>query len=434
MSAFGCNGKSISKKIQKLKDTCDMCSVSKVKCSKEKPHCARCEKLDFPCVYSPARRMGRPHPHRDKDRKAKVKDQELQFCSKRATSETVDPGFSVLENETYNSSTRSSSSKPHNITCGFINHDLNSLPLGQQVSNQMDEKSELFKNPDKANNTTLSRESSCRSSRLSKAESRPADGRKSPISGLGDVHSESEYTSSIRSSYDPISGVFTLCNTSIHTKSHSSTVGPFSGMRTPLNVTNDEGSPRGTGKPQVPKSPSYMEEFDLGLDCATTVMLMLQDLNMMDGIPKKCNKGADPPSVHVILNLASVCIRRISKILICPCSQKTEVGLLVAVVCNAILDVYTASLRAPRQQLTSRGYDGRNMIDLGTWDISGEKTSIMSVLEELPKIANLIVQFTKRYQDIEHHLVLDFLPALAVSLKVRLKSVISEAIDSVVKG
>jgi len=47
---------------QKLKDTCDMCSASKVRCNKEKPICSRCEQLGYPCFYSPARRMGRPHP------------------------------------------------------------------------------------------------------------------------------------------------------------------------------------------------------------------------------------------------------------------------------------------------------------------------------------------------------------------------------------
>jgi hypothetical protein len=49
---------------RKLKDSCDMCSSSKVKCDKEKPNCGRCRKLGYPCFYSPARRIGRPHPNR----------------------------------------------------------------------------------------------------------------------------------------------------------------------------------------------------------------------------------------------------------------------------------------------------------------------------------------------------------------------------------
>ncbi|KAF2420222.1 hypothetical protein EJ08DRAFT_30982 [Tothia fuscella] len=49
---------------QKLKDSCDMCSASKVKCDKVKPLCGRCTKLQYPCFYSPARRIGRPHCQR----------------------------------------------------------------------------------------------------------------------------------------------------------------------------------------------------------------------------------------------------------------------------------------------------------------------------------------------------------------------------------
>ncbi|KAL2195742.1 hypothetical protein P885DRAFT_79178 [Corynascus similis CBS 632.67] len=45
---------------RRLKDSCDMCSASKVRCDRQKPICGRCEKLAYPCFYSPARRVGRP--------------------------------------------------------------------------------------------------------------------------------------------------------------------------------------------------------------------------------------------------------------------------------------------------------------------------------------------------------------------------------------
>lgn len=46
---------------RKLKDSCDLCSSSKVRCDKTKPACSRCASLGHPCSYSPARRAGRPH-------------------------------------------------------------------------------------------------------------------------------------------------------------------------------------------------------------------------------------------------------------------------------------------------------------------------------------------------------------------------------------
>lgn len=47
--------------VRKLKDSCDVCSASKLRCDKQKPTCARCASLNRPCTYSPARRGGRPH-------------------------------------------------------------------------------------------------------------------------------------------------------------------------------------------------------------------------------------------------------------------------------------------------------------------------------------------------------------------------------------
>jgi hypothetical protein len=44
--------------IPKLKDSCDTCAASKIRCDKQKPLCGRCERLGYPCFYSPARRTG----------------------------------------------------------------------------------------------------------------------------------------------------------------------------------------------------------------------------------------------------------------------------------------------------------------------------------------------------------------------------------------
>ncbi|CAF9928989.1 MAG: hypothetical protein HETSPECPRED_007247 [Heterodermia speciosa] len=46
----------------KLRQTCDLCSEAKVKCDKGNPRCGRCDRLSYECVYSPARRIGRPRP------------------------------------------------------------------------------------------------------------------------------------------------------------------------------------------------------------------------------------------------------------------------------------------------------------------------------------------------------------------------------------
>lgn len=48
----------------KLRDSCHACSASKVKCSRQKPSCARCAKRGLPCEYLATRRAGRKHDSR----------------------------------------------------------------------------------------------------------------------------------------------------------------------------------------------------------------------------------------------------------------------------------------------------------------------------------------------------------------------------------
>ncbi|MCJ1275994.1 hypothetical protein MMC21_003799 [Puttea exsequens] len=43
----------------KLRKSCDLCALTKVGCTKEKPVCARCAKREQSCIYSAAKRVGR---------------------------------------------------------------------------------------------------------------------------------------------------------------------------------------------------------------------------------------------------------------------------------------------------------------------------------------------------------------------------------------
>ena len=52
----------------KLRDSCHACAASKVKCSKEKPTCARCGKRGLQCGYFVTKRAGRKHDSRPSNR------------------------------------------------------------------------------------------------------------------------------------------------------------------------------------------------------------------------------------------------------------------------------------------------------------------------------------------------------------------------------
>ncbi|PSN61578.1 hypothetical protein BS50DRAFT_504391, partial [Corynespora cassiicola Philippines] len=44
----------------KVRQSCDTCQASKIRCGQERPSCRRCVKYNIDCVYSVSRRAGRP--------------------------------------------------------------------------------------------------------------------------------------------------------------------------------------------------------------------------------------------------------------------------------------------------------------------------------------------------------------------------------------
>ncbi|KAL9130003.1 MAG: hypothetical protein Q9175_007135 [Cornicularia normoerica] len=96
---------------------------------------------------------------------------------------------------------------------------------------------------------------------------------------------------------------------------------------------------------------SSMEAMLLGLecgkplhskfDCVTVAMNILEHLNTTRGTEGPSSPaGLMPPAatLKASISSASLAIKRVSTILICPCSKKPDVGLLVAAVCAALLD------------------------------------------------------------------------------------------------
>jgi hypothetical protein len=128
--------------------------------------------------------------------------------------------------------------------------------------------------------------------------------------------------------------------------------------------------------------------------------------------------GATDPvdEIDALITTVSMAIKRVSTILVCPCSQKTDGGLLAAAVCGTILEIYGLIFHNPTIEVCAETHQ------------HGPNTKIR-VLAELPKVANLVMQFTTRYsssQGVEEYSA-DVLPELAASLKYRLKYMTNEA-------
>ncbi|KAK1751365.1 aflatoxin regulatory protein-domain-containing protein [Echria macrotheca] len=73
----------------KMRDSCNACAVSKIKCSKEKPVCARCTKRGQRCEYLATRRAGRKHEPRPPK---PVPSSSSASCAGRDNSQDVDDG------------------------------------------------------------------------------------------------------------------------------------------------------------------------------------------------------------------------------------------------------------------------------------------------------------------------------------------------------
>lgn len=397
-----------------------MCSASKVRCNKEKPICSRCYKLSYPCFYSPARRIGRPHPPRDK--------------SSRGKSEL---GADLSEPQPRN--------RPRDESGGSVsNVSSDDGPTSQEYQ----ARAKTINNIQISENDFLSDAVfDFRGPATSQMENFPQMNpyivpeahhptRKHHVGDMALFNFDDRVN---RANSSEVDGLFRQAisrsdtNTLIPTTStnSSSTSSNFDHLFEVLAF--------GEG------SASNASEHD----CVTVAISMLQDLNMtcMQRPSGPALPGEiEAPTLDALINTTSIAMKRVSTILVCPCSQKVDVGLLVAAVCATVLDVYGFILRNSSSSNTHRFSVDKptyasmssvndvildpDMMEIGTrplQDGPSEEETIMRVLEKLPQVANLVRQFSKRYSEDAEESSADFLPLLAGSLKSRLKSMTNEA-------
>ena len=310
-----------------LKDTCDMCSASKVKCDKQKPICGRCERLEYPCFFSPARRV-RKHRYNP------------GLSSKKGRRAVAEP-----------------STEPESLSASRDG----SITANSPASDEMVDPS-------------------------------LRSGREGTIS--------TEFAESYPASLPGDSGMV-LPEASGHDSSSSGVLLP---------------DRRG------PSSQS---------DCTAHAISVLQQINLVicENLTTRSplDQGS-PLSLDGLIETASMAIKHVSAMLICPCSARIDTGLMAATVCTAILDIYEMILQQskPSEQLSpSTKRLSRCQHD--------ENSSTMRLLGELPKAAKLMTQFTKRYSQ-ENEGSLKELPGeLATSVTTRLRSLIDEVTNWVIR-
>jgi hypothetical protein len=345
----------------KLKDTCDMCSASKVRCSKEKPVCGRCEQLGYPCFYSPARRMGRPHPPRRPtapSNKARVANGKASALS--------------LENRSRN---RHEKPKRH-----FATSSQDVEQSGRSTANVSN--SAGFKE-------ALGKDHADIGNRYHLEDHMVLD--LPPPTRQKDRYEDDMATFGF-------GGLVDTCPDPISSQNIPYSSPPTLPLRSADPDTIDQMPIFFSGESDFHSTDTHSSESD----CATLAIDMLYALDGKSPTkrPSSSTAGADgieAAPLDDLVNTVSMAIKRVTSILVCPCSQKTDIGLLVAALCAAILDVYS--------MIFHHNKDGKNGLDPSSATVShsdsgfqpSEEATVMHILVELPKVANLVMQFSRRY-------------------------------------
>jgi hypothetical protein len=189
----------------------------------------------------------------------------------------------------------------------------------------------------------------------------------------------------------------------------------FQGLNSPPELDKSRAMPSISERRLASASNSLEDSCES--DCAGIAMALQQQLEAAHERPAFLSGQMDARGADAAMEIVSSAFRQLSTILICPCSERLEVGLLVAAACISILDVYGVIISSSAvRPLSQSGMSTSTMTmedDAMQWnmmDLSGsnscklfiedfeEDVLLVRVMSELSKMATVVMQFTKRYR------------------------------------
>ena len=401
--------------VQRLKNTCDTCATSKIKCSKEKPRCHRCTMLGCPCNYSPARRLGRPNPVREKSPKNKAVPVSGSGGQKHAN-----------QSRSQNSGAKSSIAKDK--AQSLHDDDFRQRPIkklersAHQVSDEVG-----FDVYDPA--LSQNRQSNVlRADQCFSPEAKHTN--RFHYTGNMDIFDINDRLDGANLSEVNETYSLPLPNNDF-SKSFSDIVNHSAGGSTRVD--------------HLSEVLAFAESSDSDAsehDCALAAINLLQDLNMKNTRRSGNATGPDGSgmlTIDALIHTTSTTMKGVSDILACSCSKKVDVGLLVAAICAAILDIYGILLRdsssdnRQKQASVFPAYEMMGEADLtklcahGSLDRPSKEEISMQILGRLLDMANLVAQFSQRCSQDGGGSSPDLLASLIGSLRCRLKCMSNEA-------
>ncbi|KAL8740305.1 MAG: hypothetical protein Q9190_006980 [Brigantiaea leucoxantha] len=371
--------KSQPQRKKRLKDSCDNCAASKVKCNKVKPTCTRCQDRGITCQYAPSQRSGR-------------KATPSSASTTAPASTTVTPPSEPIQFDALNLT-------PSNTPLSLISdHSMGSLPS-------------------LASDTSLGSLGSLGMDNSQFPDFPMNDFSSEPMWGVGpfsNLNLDASFDSSIMS--PPC-----FANTTANNDIFGSMDKVF--QTDPMPRPRANTTPLRTSPPPLAPNFDSMDMFlsDFGArdikaptaepnrphSCLTLALNILPILHIP---PQSCTlvsvspTSCDTPTVDNIIATNKKIIESLSIMLDCPCSLDEQLASILALITFKIMNWYAAAARGTDIKHTGspKVSGGSPLSNVSKYDLDGTDNARMRaqlILSELHRVVRFLERLSCRYEE-----------------------------------
>ena len=358
-------------RVQKIRNCCDACSISKTKCDQTRPSCARCQKNRLDCNYSVSQRKGKP-PAASRHLSTSLNARKVVHDKR-----TPEPIRASIESSAYDI-------KPEVVGTPTFHFDSDTSMTDIFLSSY-DDSMPHFSQP--------------------------------LVPDINDFHA-SAYSLTQPSLFDhDLSGMSTP--NMERSSSYGSNDNYFSLF--PSVGPQPTSSPADFTLPQnsLPTPPMIQGEHSPGprFDCAKLASSTLEGLNLnAEACTYACTVEANSASLDQILIATKGAVANTHELLSCPCSSSQHSNLMVSCIIDKILGLYQAAIRAesytpaarsssPLSDSSSRGRVSPTPITIGAYQMDAkdeQRMRMQLVSNELRKAATLVERYSDKYRNMAH--------------------------------
>lgn len=396
---------------QKLRASCDACSLSKVRCNKEQPTCHRCATQKLPCKYSISRRMGKCSVSSEREARAVGTSMAIRG-RQRKPSTAATSRFHSPEQAAAHTPADPPAAQPS------FSDQLAASPFGAHLPEF--EGIMPIGGQDTGYNTESSPDSSYLSGDLLSASAElillESSMDLSNVSRMFEQPGDLQPTASFGSdqqSDDDLQSWFSAPGVIAHHGASKTSFVPLSPFSTPPNETQHQNR------------------------CTNLAFSTLNNLYLQSISHTSLASSSESylPTFDQVLMNNKIAIDHVYTLLNCPCPPDPHQALLCALLSSKVLAWYQAIARVrPSSSNPCAEVVIDTPITFGAFQLDGEEEERMKaqlVLSELKKVAKLVEMFTERFckaEEADRDPERDgaIYPALKAFLRSRLRTTVKE--------